>query len=319
MQSKNYIARFNAVCQYFPTPIAPALLSLNENLKATAQEIRLRAGLPLAITVGGTQLFLNTNGSPTYLVKPNCILVEQSALQNVFKNLCNHSVYAHQQELCEGYLMLPAGHRAGICGTFVSENGNISTVRDISSLNIRIAKEVTNCSAPVFLNYSGQSILICGGPGSGKTTLLRDMVRRLANGNFGRHYRVSVIDSRGELAAVFGGVPTVDLGQTCDIIAGCTKGRGIEIALRTQFPEVIAFDELANSEEVEKVGQSLSAGAAVLTTAHAGSLKEMKRRKPIMQLLETGAVERVIFCKPGFAYQEFSVTELLNSNLYSAV
>lgn len=192
-----------------------------------------------------------------------------------------------------------------------SKNGQITGVRDISSLNLRIAKEMVGCSKDILPSYAGESILICGGPGSGKTTLLRDIVRRLSNGELGTCHKVSVIDSRGELAAVANGVPTADLGQTCDIITGCGKGRGIEMALRTQFPEVIAFDELGNCEEVEKISESLSAGAAVITTAHAGDVHEINRREPIVQLLRRSVVDRIIFCpRVGFSYQQLLPAEI---------
>lgn len=313
MNQQKVLQRFEALCGYFPKPISAALLALQSELKLQVQEIRLRAGLPLAVTVGGTQLFLLQNGTQSYLFKPNCIILQKQQLQECFLNLCNHSVYAHQQELCEGYLMLPLGHRVGVCGTFVEQSGKITAVRDISSLNIRIAKEVVGCSNGVLPSYRGESILICGGPGSGKTTLLRDVIRRLASGAFEKSYRVSVIDSRGELAAVAGGISTADLGQTCDVIAGCPKARGIEMALRTQFPEVIAFDELADLEEVQRVQQSLSAGAAVITTAHAGSVNEMVKRPAVLALLQSGAIHRVLFCGPHFAYQSLAPAAVLQA------
>ncbi len=315
MNKQKVLQRFNALCNYLPGPVSAALLALKPELKLQVQEIRLRAGLPLAVTVGGTQLFLQQNGQQSYLFKPNCIILQKQQLQECFLNLCNHSVYAHQQELCEGYLMLPLGHRVGVCGTFVEQNGKITAVRDVSSLNIRIAKEVIGCSNSILPSYNGESLLICGGPGSGKTTLLRDVIRRLAGGAFQKSYRVSVIDSRGELAAVSGGIPTADLGQTCDIIAGCPKSRGIEMALRTQFPEVIAFDELGNLEEVEKILQSLSAGAAVITTAHAGSVNELGKRPAVLSLLQSGAIHKVLFCGPHFTYQSLNPGSLLQAPL----
>lgn len=309
---KDYsLKRFDSVLHYLPERISARLIRLEKELKYSAEEIRLRAGRPLTITVGNSQFFILKNGT-SMLPKADMIIVSAEEIEQTFRELCNHSVYSHSEEIKEGYIMLEEGHRAGICGTFVGADGGISSVRDISSINLRIAKEVKFCAGNVIKDYDGGGILVCGGPGSGKTTLIRDMVRHLAGGMTGRFYKVAVVDTRGELAAVKGGVPTADLGSTTDVITSCPKPKGIEIALRTLYPDIIAFDEVGDVAEVEAVKQSMNSGVSVITSAHIGSVTELGKKLQTRALLETGAINRVVFCnkKDGFNYEVYNADGL---------
>lgn len=47
-----------------------------------------------------------------------------------------------QEEIKKGYITVQGGHRVGISGTAVLQQGQIATVREISSLNIRVARQV---------------------------------------------------------------------------------------------------------------------------------------------------------------------------------
>ena len=152
--------------------------------------------------------------------------------------------------------------------------------------------------------------IIKGGPGTGKTTLLRDLCRQLASGSIGECKKVAVIDSRGEIAAVNGGVPYADIGVTADIITGADKAKGIEMALRTLFPDVIAFDELGNMAEVEAITQSFNSGVTIITTAHIGGFDDIMRRPLVNALLKTGAIEWVVLCYKGFGFKIKKVDEL---------
>ena len=313
MDKELLIKRFDGLLEYLPNELKTALKNLPSQIKITAEEIRLRAGRPLSLTVMGSQFFVYAGGT-CMLPRKNCITVTREALESVFLNLCHHSVYSHNAELCEGYISLCGGHRAGVCGRVVLNHGEIETIKDISSINLRIAKEVPHCADEIVENFNGGGILICGGPGTGKTTLLRDIASQLAGGVLGKCLKVAIIDSRGEIAAVSRGVPSADIGSTTDIISGVPKGKGIEIALRTLYPDVIIFDELGNNDEVLAATQSFNSGVSVITSVHAGSLEELIRRDTANMLLNSGAIETVVMCQKGFKYTLHSAKELTLEN-----
>ena len=309
MDKKVLADRFEKLLDYLPEEIQKILMELNFELKVSVQEIRLRAGRPLTITMGGSQFFICKSG--TYMLpRADSVYITANDLNDCFLKLCKHSVYSHNNELCEGYISLENGHRAGVCGKVVLNGDKIETVRDISSINIRIAKEVPNCANEILNTCKNGGILICGGPGTGKTTLLRDMCRQLASGKAGECKKVAVIDSRGEIAAVSGGVPYVDIGSTTDVITGVQKSKGIEMALRTLFPDVIAFDELGDMAEVSAVIQSFNSGVKIITTAHIGSVNDILKRPLVLALLKTGAIEWVVVCNRDFSFKLKNVSEL---------
>lgn len=310
MDKEYIIKRFDVLLDYFPLEIRKPLENLEPEIKQTAEEIRIRAGRPLTITIGNSQFFIFETGI-SMLPKENKIIITSQQVERTFINMCKRSVYSHINELNEGFIMLDGGHRAGICGTFTLNGGKIESVRDISSINLRIAKEAVRCSEKVIKDFDGGGILVCGAPGTGKTTLIRDMVRQLASGDLGKYYKVAVIDSRGEIAAVENGVPTADLGSTSDVITACPKGKGIEIALRTLYPDVIVFDEIGDVDEVRLIEQSMNCGVSVITSAHIGNISDLYKREQTKSLLKTGAVNKIIMCEKenGFNYQVFSVEE----------
>ncbi len=310
MDKEYSVKRFKEVLDFLPEKISKSLAGLGEEIKCETEEIRLRAGRPLAITVRGSQFFVGKTA--TMMPKDDSLKISEREVEECFVKLCNRSVYSHTDELREGYLILNGGHRAGVCGTVTVEQGKIQSVRDISSINIRIAKEVPHFADQIVKDYTGGGILVCGGPGSGKTTLIRDMVRGLAGGVSGRFFKVAVIDSRGELAAVSGGVPMTDIGQSADIITACPKEKGIEIALRTLYPDVIAFDEIGNLDEVRAVEQGLNCGVSIITSAHIGSKQDLFKKEQTKRLLQSGAIDKVVICekKNGFRYSVYDQKEL---------
>ncbi len=201
-------------------------------------------------------------------------------INECFLELCRNSVHSYAREIAEGYITLPGGNRVGFCGTAVLRDGEISTLKDISSLNIRFAREVTGCAEELCRRAFPDglcSLIICGKPLSGKTTVLRDMARIL-----GGSRRVALIDSRGELAGVSGGVPALDVGENTDVLNGYPKAEGIMCALRSLSPEMIVCDEIGS--DAEEVRQCMGCGVKLAVTAHAGSMDELRSRPGISEL-----------------------------------
>lgn len=205
----------------------------------------------------------------------------QEDITECFLELCRNSVHSFAREIAEGYITLPGGHRVGFCGTAAAHDGKLATLRDISSLNIRFAREVRECARELCTRAFGDglcSLIVAGKPLSGKTTVLRDMARIL-----GQEHRVCVIDTRGELAGVYNGVPALDVGENTDVLNGYGRAEGIMCALRSLSPEVIICDEIGS--DAEEIRQCMNCGVRLIASAHAGSIAELRSRPGLSELL----------------------------------
>ncbi len=304
------VQRFESASRYVSENIRKILNRLPATVKANAEEIRLRAGLPVALTVGGETVFVLENGRTSFCVTRDLLKADKNDIDVTFKLLCKSSVYAHTEELKNGFIMMDGGHRAGICGT-LNENG---AMYDISSINIRIARQIFGAANDISRCYSGGGLLIAGPPGSGKTTVLRDLIRQLASGECKKIYRIAVIDSRGEISGSCCGRTVNDLGPGTDVLLTPDKAAGIEIAVRTMYPDIVAFDEIGTETELRRVSESFDSGVSVIATAHIGSVSELLCRNVTRCLIKSGAVKNVAML-PGIhggTIKIIGVGELLN-------
>ena len=277
-----YESNFDQAAAALGHELSNIIGKLDGKIKSGAQEIRIRAGRPVCVTERHGQRQLGGEE------------VAPRQVENAFVSLCGHSVYSHLSELSEGFITVEGGHRAAFGGSAVVDGGRVSSMRDISSINLRIAREVTGCASALIEDAFGSGVkglLLCGPPGSGKTTLLRDVARSLSM----RRMRVTVVDERGELAAGHNGRPQLDIGPCTDLLSGFPKGVGITQAVRCLSPEVIICDEIGGAEEAEAVAQSVNTGVAIIASAHAANLAGLLSRKSIRELLSTGAFGKIAF------------------------
>lgn len=281
--------RFDTALYGVGERIRNILTRLPPTVKNSAEEIRLRYGLPLALTVAGETVFADEKGQTRFYLTADLPKVTAEDLKESFRLLCGGSVYAHQEELSRGFIMMKNGCRAGIGGT-LTEKG---FMKDVTSVNIRISREVFGSANDILKSYNGGGLLIAGCPGSGKTTVLRDLLRQLSNGATGKLLRVAVVDSRGELAGTAGGRPVNDLGPLTDVLTTADKAAGIEIAVRTLYPDIVAFDEIGTTAELRRVKESFYAGVTVITTAHIGAFDELMRRDVTKQLILSGVISQI--------------------------
>lgn len=246
------------------------------------EEIRLGVGRPVRFLTAGEEFFLSGRGGFGKSVQEAWFMTERE-LDEIMKNVCRYSMYAFENEIRQGFLTVPGGHRIGLAGQVVlNENGSIRNMTHIRFLNIRISHQVIGAADGVmeFL-YEGKrfcNTLLVSPPGAGKTTLLRDIVRQVSTGNsFGTGRQVGVVDERSEIAGSFMGIPQNDVGMRTDVLDGCPKVQGMMLLMRSMSPAVVAVDEIGGYEDMKAVCQVLQCGSSVLATMHGNSMEDVQR------------------------------------------
>ena len=306
-------SKFADALPYFPQKIRQPLQAIPKDTADQIQEIRLRIGQSVQAVKGGKAYALTWNGTLAPL-QTSAIVVQKQDIDALFQNLCCHSVHSRETAIRQGFLTAAGGNRAGICGTAVMQHHKIETIRTVSSINFRIASERIGCAAalmqldPFRKNMGG--ILIAGPPASGKTTLLRDLTRILS-----QTYRIALLDSRGELAAIQNGIPQFDLGMQTDILDAYPKAEGIEIAVRVKSPEILICDEIGDADEADALLQSVHTGVRIIATAHAGSIAELYERPQILRLIRAGVFHDAVLLGSGNACGQVLASQPLRGQI----
>lgn len=284
----------NQVLQYFPLEIylqITKLIEENPKIADNIQEIRIRNNKPIAIKVENSNRILKHR-------------VTQEEVLKIFEKICEGSIYSYRKQICEGYITIKGGHRIGITGNVAMENEKVININYISSLNFRIARQKLECSNELLkyvINMEKGNIyntLIVSPPGCGKTTILRDAIRKLSNGikeiNF-RGRTIGLVDERGEIAAMYKGIPQNDVGIRTDVIDSISKDKGMHMLVRSMSPEIIACDEIGNVEDIQAINYAICSGVKGIFTAHGGSIEEINLNSELSELLKKNILERIIF------------------------
>ena len=214
---------------------------------------------------------------------------------SVLQMLCENSIYSYQSQICNGFITLYGGHRVGIMGSCSVKDGKVNNVNYISSLNFRISKEIIGACNDVLkyiiTNNQINNTLIVSKPGCGKTTVLRDLIRVISNIGF----NVSVIDERGEIAAMYKGVPQNDVGLRTDVMDNVSKSIGMKIAIRTMAPDVIFADEIGTQGDLEAINYGVCSGVKGIFTAHASTIDELLKNINLKKLYDEKIFKKLIF------------------------
>jgi len=280
-----------------PTSIKELLKNIPDCIQKKVTEVCLRADKPLIISTFDGALFITRNGEPIKSIGQNIRIVTKAEIDECVHILTEYSIHSYKDNINMGFITIKGGHRAGIVGSCVLSSGKIIAITDFSSINLRVARQVRGVADDLVKSLYSEGVcgtLIVGCPSSGKTTLLRDIAYQLASGINARLTKLSIVDERGELAAMKGGVPQNDVGICCDVLDGYKKGDGMTIAIRTMSPKAIILDEIGTFEDAQSIKQGINAGVCVIATTHANTLEELSQKKHIYSLIEEGAFKYIV-------------------------
>ncbi len=292
---------FDHVLEYLSEDIRTILLKMPKIYKEDIEEIRLRNGCPLNIYLRGQDYFISKSGKVVNDIKDSFI-VNKEHINNTFQLITNHSVYAFTEEIKRGFITISGGHRVGIGGKVIydSRGLGIEGIRDITSLNIRIAREKMGISDDIikYLLEGYDSIhntLIISPPQCGKTTLLRDIIRNLSDGNkWSRGFKVGLVDERSEIAGTYAGKNQKYIGIRTDVLDACLKSHGIMMLVRAMSPDIIAVDEIGGLSDIEAIAEGIRAGIKFIATVHGYSVYDVKDRAYLKELINEGIFGRYI-------------------------
>lgn len=274
----------NTIINVLPTGFRKYLDIINID---GVEEIRLRAERNAILYFGTKKGELVTD-----------YVVSSDDIRETLEYISTFSLYAYEEDIREGFITIKGGHRVGLAGKVVRENGRIKTISNISSINIRVSHQVYGCSEQVMPHIIDEdtvlNTLIVSPPGAGKTTLLRDMLRQLSD-----VYRkkVSLVDERSEIASCYKGVPQNDIGMRTDVYDCCPKAEGLMLMIRAMSPQIVAVDEIGGIGDMRAITEALSCGCKVIATVHGESIGDITGKTYMEECVRDRLFKRFIFIR----------------------
>lgn len=246
-------------------------------------EIRLRANAPIVVCISGRNFVMDK------------VRITRTDIDTIIHKASNYSIYAVNEQIKQGFITIHGGVRIGLCGEVVSDGAEMRTIKNVSSLNIRIPHQVRGCSYPVlpyiFAPERPLKTLIISPPGAGKTTFLRDLACQV--GDKYNLLNTLILDERGEIAASHLGENQLDVGMA-DVMTGCAKSYGFDSGIRSMRPDVIITDEIATKNDVEMVRQAARSGVCIFASVHASGIDEIRLKPNFIDIISERVFDRYV-------------------------
>jgi stage III sporulation protein AA len=299
------VALLETILNFLPKNIADLISKIPPNQKEELEEIRIRINRPIEMTMKGAPRFLS------YIIQPDDAF-------HLMNKISHFSIYTLEEELKQGFITVSGGHRIGLAGKVILEGGKVKAIRDISSFNIRIAREkvgIAESIIPYIYQGGWMHTMVIGPPQTGKTTLLRDIARIASSGTATRGIqasKVGIIDERSEIAGCVNGIPQLTFGDRLDVLDACPKAEGMMMMIRSMSPDILVVDEIGRKEDAEAIQEAVHAGIKLMMTTHGTSIEEVRNRPSLRTILDQKIFQRFVVLSrksgPG------TVTHILDAN-----
>lgn len=282
----NEISKIEYAVEILPQRLKSAVMRIPEIEKMRIQDIRLRLMRYLSVTIFDSEYFVTENGVITRS-SANAVKVLKEDMEYTFNTAFQNSIHSFKREISQGYITIKGGNRVGFCGNAVfnpMREGYVDSVKDVSSIAIRISREIKGCSNEIFSKVftdEAKSLLIIGPPCSGKTTVLRDLCVSLS-----KNHRVSLIDERNEISSTVAGVSQNNIGDLSDVFCCYNKYEGIMTAVKVMSPEFLVCDEIGSKNDSKALEYAINSGVKLIATAHCTDYDDAKRRVTVSGLLK---------------------------------
>lgn len=289
--------------------IRKIICSINIYEAENITEIRLRSNCPISVRYNGKTMYLTDASRLVYKSTDSLPTISQAEMNDSFNRLCDYSVYTYLNDIKNGFITMNSGHRVGFCGQAIREGEELVSVKDISSFNIRIARQFKGGCDVLFEKMKNEgygNIIVAGCPSSGKTTMLREIAREISN----RGFNVCVVDERQE---IFPKCSDYEKGINTDVMLSYPKHDGIMTAVRTLSPDYILTDEIGEKNECDAICSGLNSGVNFALSIHANDLQELKKKEIYKKIISCAHFKYIVILgnklHPGEIIQIVSSTD----------
>lgn len=286
-------SKLNMAIKLLNPKISHLFYQMSDEDKAKINEIRLRNGRYLTVSVLANEFYITGKGKMSDN-SCNAVLITAEDIDYTYKTALRNTIYSFKREISQGYIITEGGNRVGFCGTAVlDEYGKNETLKNISSVSIRIAREAIGSSNELIdklhLNEELKNVLILGPPSSGKTTLLRDLCRQIGN-----EKRVSLIDDKNEISASFKAASQNDIGNFTDVFDSYSKYYGILSAVKIMSPQLIICDEIGTKDDLEALDYAINSGVNIIATMHSNDIDDAYKKPYMKNLFSRNAFDYIV-------------------------
>ena len=246
---------------FLPADIKEALDNLNFNY---ITEIRLRRGQTVTVEYKGKYSYINAFG----ISDNRRGAITAGEIEPILNSATGGSVYSYVEQIKNGFITVGHGIRIGIAGEYVTQNGQVQTIKNLTSLNVRIPHNVEGCANYLVTNLFAESLhstLLFSKPGLGKTTMLRDIALSLSNRGVNN---ILIFDERNEIAAINCSGNGFNLGDKVDVVRCNNKKNAIASAVRAMKPQIIITDELYGEDDISAMRYAADCGIYVIASSH---------------------------------------------------